>query len=217
MRKSEKNPVLVVSSIRIDTDQMTPELGPYTKNFVPSKNTPIFLSNSSIEKSNKVLRERTYRIQPDQEILSHFKQVQSKYHEESTYNICRFHYIHTIDLISQLYTIYTLAACDSIRETDDILGSQLFQNIALEMYDSKKLDKDSIRHLLKNRSKKTTVVKAIECMLELFENDEMEILGNKKLNSILKEIAKIITINGLKTANEKTVDIIWKKFKRLKQ
>jgi hypothetical protein len=140
--------VLVVSSIRIDTDQIAPEVGPFTRNFIPSKNTTICLSNHSITKSNEVLRDRAYRIQPEQEVLANLKQVQSKYHKESTYNICRFHYIHTTDLTTQPYTIYTLADCDSIRETDDILGSQLFQVIALEMYDSKKLKKGSISHLL---------------------------------------------------------------------
>jgi hypothetical protein len=46
----------------------------------------------------------------------------------------------------------------------------------------------------------------------MFESDEIEILGNTKLDSILKEIAKVIVTNGLKTANEITCEVIWKKF-----
>lgn len=63
MNKSEKlifgsktmNP-WVISSIRIDDSKLAPEIGPSTKNFAPSKNTRIFVSTSSIQLANKILK-----------------------------------------------------------------------------------------------------------------------------------------------------------------
>jgi hypothetical protein len=65
--------VLVVSSIRIDSNQYAPEEGPYTSNFIPSESCSLFLSNKSLNESNTILSNREYTTQPDQEILSHLK------------------------------------------------------------------------------------------------------------------------------------------------
>jgi hypothetical protein len=68
---------LVVSSIRIDADLIAPEVGPYTKSFIPSTSTTILLSQKSITKSNEILSDMEYTLKPEQEMLAFLKQVES--------------------------------------------------------------------------------------------------------------------------------------------
>lgn len=91
-----------------------------------------------MKKADEILSTKSNTLECDQDILTHLKQVQSKFHKLSTYNASGFYYMHTSDLTTQPYTIFTLADHDTIKDSDPIFGSQIFQMVALAVYTEQK-------------------------------------------------------------------------------
>lgn len=74
---------LVASSLRLDLEQQKPELGPSTHSFHPSFNTEIFLSSSSVQKSDNLLKKKSTHINTF-DMFAQSKQIRSKYTVPST-------------------------------------------------------------------------------------------------------------------------------------
>lgn len=112
--------ILVISSIRIDNSKLAPEVGPSTTNFTPSKNTRIFVSMSSIQQANKILKDPNSLKLSDP--LVHVRQLRSKFHQHSTYSLARSYSVFTSDITVQPYTIYTLVNSTSNNDNSCIMG-----------------------------------------------------------------------------------------------
>jgi hypothetical protein len=212
--------LLVISSIRIDNSETSPEVGPSTKSFNPTRQVKLYLSKASIVSAQNMMHSDPEQILScDEDPITHIRQLRSRFDHPSTYCLARFYSVFTQDSHVQPYTVYTMMNSDKT-DTDAILGSrfmELIYDAIYEQHDSMLLKKN-VEDLLPKDPKKITQNRThIMHILDLYEPEKSSIpvIGNAKLTMHIKFIAEVTT-NSLKKANEDIVSNIWKKFRSYK-
>ncbi|KAG1445379.1 hypothetical protein G6F46_012227 [Rhizopus delemar] len=122
---------LVTSSIRID-QEVLPEVGSSTLQFVPSTNTRIYILLSQLYDAKKVYKLDTVKYLYPQDILSQLRQVRSKFIKNNGYLTLRASSPMASYHNLKPYTVWTVNNYDdkSTTLTAAKVGSNLFQLIA---------------------------------------------------------------------------------------
>jgi hypothetical protein len=116
---------LVISSIRID-EQMKPEVGPTTMNFIPTNKTSIYLDTNSVKKCSTIIAKGDdYKLPIDMEPINHIRQLRFKFCHISTFCLARCFSDFTASSNLQPYTIYKFVNSNCKDTNDAVLGSKI--------------------------------------------------------------------------------------------
>jgi hypothetical protein len=193
---------LVTSSIRLDqTSEL--ETGPSTKQFSPSRNTQIFIAQTSRIAANDIIETKKNTLY-DFDILHQLRQLRSRLTSPSTYSISRACAMLTNQISCKPYTIFSiLDAGSNTSDTDEKLASMVLRHIALKILNKQTtITKLEIDEILKLKEGDTVVLNAIKSISSLMaENESVPILHNQELETLLNTLASSIT-NKLPTYNE---------------
>ncbi|KAL0098233.1 hypothetical protein J3Q64DRAFT_1818359 [Phycomyces blakesleeanus] len=201
--------MLITSSCTIEENPKI-SVGPSTNSFQPSKQTRIYLHEKSIKKARLLLKEDKCDRLYTYDLLEQVKQIRSKFYRTETYSRCRCSSEYTKGHIYQPYTVFTLFFYDSNQTEDSAAkrASEIFNRIATEVHTSTKHDRRPV--LNKNTlewfiGKSGDIADIVNCIARLFEtSDEIEIIGNMKLDEQLKLLAKLCS-TPIKTANDTVI------------
>lgn len=83
--------ILSISSIWIDDETISPEVGPSTKTFNVSSSTKLFLCNGYIEKVNRIMSstDRQHVLPSGADYLLYLRQLRSIFYMSSTFSLAR--------------------------------------------------------------------------------------------------------------------------------
>lgn len=208
---------LVISSIRID-EQIKPEVGPTTMNFIPTNKTSIYLDTNSVKKCSTVIAKGDdYKLPIDMDPINHIRQLRSKFCHISTFCLARCFSDFTASSNLQPFTIYTFVNSNCKDTNDAVLGSKIMIVIADAVHTqplNPQIKKGNFKKLEPEKKKTTSMHQALESIIGLFENDleTLQVVGNTNLASVLRNIADSTTAS-LKHGNRYIVENIWNYFK----
>lgn len=191
---------LIVSSLRLDKEY-DPEVGVSTYLFNPSANTKIYISKRNISEANLVIKQENMHFN-FHDLESQIRQLRSYLTMPSTYVNARCFSPWTDNGLCRPYSIFTLKDRSIMESTDDIIASKILSQIASSMRRKRGiLQKSELEQLVVIKAE-THVTKILKSLLEQFGNkEEMVIIGNSLIESLLMDLAKIVT-QRLKDANE---------------
>ncbi|KAG2236586.1 hypothetical protein INT48_000140 [Thamnidium elegans] len=158
---------LVISSIRID-QQMKPEVGPTTMNFIPSNKTD------------------DYKLPIDMDPTNHIRQLRSKFSHISTFCLARCFSDFTASSNLQPYTIYTFVNSNSKEANDAVLGFKIMIIIADAVHTqplNPQIKKENFTKLVREKKKTTSIYHSLESIINLFGNDLEELTHFGKVGS----------------------------------
>lgn len=146
------------------------------------------------------------------DVMSQLRQVRPKFTSRSTYSMNGSCYIHTDDLTSRPYTIFTVADSDGLSiDTDVKLGSRILQIVADSFIHGDEQLYKSKFPVIDLKKKPTQMHGYFDNLMRLFEEGEkLPVINNQKLGNILFEIANLVTLK-LPLYNEKIVNNITQK------
>lgn len=146
---------LITSSLRLDAP-LNPEVGPSVMSFdlndssEAKKTATIFVQGIGLEKKLlKLLKTTMQHPLLPYDLIYQLCQLRTRFHQQSTYFLCRASNEAVDNLTAGSYTIYTLAEWDNGNENADYrTASKLFQTIAINVIgENPRLEKYTISSL----------------------------------------------------------------------
>ncbi|KAF9973814.1 hypothetical protein BGZ75_001037, partial [Mortierella antarctica] len=130
---------LVTSSLRLDTKEAA-SLGGAHSSFrlqdpQDSAATRIYLDEESVQAGLTIAKSKNASFVSARNKLEQLRQLRSKFHDGSTYRLCRASGFLTLRHTYYPYTVYTLADFDQSHSKDGQAASMLFQEIAKSVLD----------------------------------------------------------------------------------
>ncbi|CEI88302.1 hypothetical protein RMCBS344292_02693 [Rhizopus microsporus] len=129
---------LVTSSLRLDA-LFDPEIGPGTASFdlrdsPQAKNTAIFIKESAWKAAVEIAQNNNAASIIPYDLIYQLRQLRTRFHQQSTYFLCRASNETVDNLAARLYTIYTLAEWNNVNDNADYrTTSKLFRTIAINV------------------------------------------------------------------------------------
>lgn len=169
---------LVTSSLRLDCER-DPDVGPSSFSFVTSpQTTKIYIDNDSWKKAQKLALDKDTRSLESSYLIGQARQIQSYFHQPSTYYLCRASSQLALTRPCQPCTIFTYCDFDGVKKTSDhdnpcMIASRIFQTIGYAVMDSPEtasLSKQFIR-LCKNQCIAGNMRHSLVDLLQLFDDD----------------------------------------------
>ncbi|KAI7862701.1 hypothetical protein BDF14DRAFT_1852526 [Spinellus fusiger] len=206
---------LVTSSLRLDSENLEPELGPSTYHFHPTTSTKLFIAYSSSKKANVILVKKSTQIN-NYDKFSQLRQLRSNFTIPTTYCLSRCLSRFTDNLHMRPYTIFTAFCAEGDELSDVKFGSSIMRFIAAVVFRQEKtFSCKQLASIAPPIEKTTYVFIQYKKILELGSvNDTITIFGNLALEGILCAIAEKIT-PPLKELNSKTAKKIANRIKSL--
>ncbi|KAG9319151.1 hypothetical protein KVV02_000725 [Mortierella alpina] len=201
--------VLVTSSLRLDTLGMG-SVGGSTTSFQlntadDSKAVKIFLDLESVESAFDLARNKDAWTVSRRNILCQLRQLRSKFHDASTYFLCRASGYTTRHHVSQPYSVFTLINFDQSRPGSGAAAGSIFKTIAIRIIKEGENAKLYLSTLKECRGQcgDTKIASILDAMIGLFspETDSIPIIGNCQLNTQLEILAGHMS-SFLATANK---------------
>ncbi|KAI8594883.1 hypothetical protein EDD21DRAFT_392661 [Dissophora ornata] len=210
---------LVTSSLRLDVEE-PPSLGGATMNFTlstpqASHATKIFLDSGSIEDAYTLASNKDAWCVSTRDTFSQLRQLRTKFHDSSTYSLCRASSFFTRNSAQQPFTIFNLLSCDQMRKGNGTAVATVFYAIAktvLEKGTKSSLDKSTIERAKQECSDGSAMATAIDNILSLFHSETaIPILGNCDLNKALEKLADQAA-SFVSTANKTSAGFVKQSF-----
>ncbi|KAF9958060.1 hypothetical protein BGZ72_000925 [Mortierella alpina] len=207
---------LITSSLRLDSRHPA-SVGGATSSFQlresqDSAATRIFLDKEAVERAFAIAKDRRASYISVFNKLDQLRQLRSKFHDGSTYRLCRASGFLTLHHTCNPYTVFTLADYDQSQSTEGRAASSLFQKIAggvLIQGSESTLHLDTVTALRSQCSELGNVGKALDKVISCFSSGQKEIpvIGNTALNAELEGLAQILS-SYICTANKTVVDYV---------
>ncbi|GAB5586184.1 hypothetical protein Unana1_01084 [Umbelopsis nana] len=214
---------LVTSSLRLDA-AIEPEVGPSTLNLLlhdetQGKQTRMFIHMASFRSATDLAKKSDVSSVYEHNLLYQLRQVRSKFHQASTYSLCRASSTLTNDHMCQPYTIFTLADNDNGHDySDGRMISLLFREIACSVLRSSQesrasLQRSFVLELQKHCNLDRTIRDKLGSILDLYGNNEADIpiIGNVTLNNILQTLSHKLATH-INQANASQINVIKHRF-----
>ncbi|KAF9085305.1 hypothetical protein BGX27_003504, partial [Mortierella sp. AM989] len=201
--------VLATSSIRLDTSGMV-SVGGSTLYFQlttadNSKAVRIFLDRESVESAFELGRDKDAWTVSRRNILCQLRQLRSKFHDASTYFLCRASGYLTRHHVSQPYSVFTLINFDQSRPGSGAAAGSIFKAIAISVIKegvNAKLYLSTMKEC-RGQCGDTKIASTLYAIIGLFspEIDAILIIGNHQLNTELEILATHMS-SYIATANK---------------
>ncbi|KAF9949415.1 hypothetical protein BGZ70_001796 [Mortierella alpina] len=214
---------LVTSSLRLDA-HMRPSVGGTTSSFVLSSAkdslaTRIFLDEESLTVGLQLAAERDTWSVSHGNLIWQLRQTKTKFHDPSSYYLCRASSHFARNHTCQPYSMFSLAAFDQAHNGDGAAISRLFHAIATGVIrdaGQALLDKTKVEDLRAGCSQKGKAAKGLDGVLSLFGKDHssMKIIGNRELNKHLEVLAPLLS-TYIARANGSVVPFLEREFTAL--
>ncbi|KAG0322436.1 hypothetical protein BGZ99_003347 [Dissophora globulifera] len=194
--------ILVTSSLRLDKDEPA-SVGGSTMSFLlsglkDSQATKIFLDEYSVESALRLAIDRTVWCISDRNYHAQLRQLRSKFHDGSTYHLCRASGYLTRAHTLQPYSLFTLANHDASHSGDGHSAAALFHDMSksiLEKGQDAVLEYASVLRVKERCSDKGRIGKSVQGIIERFSSDRrpIPVIGNEHLNESLVELAQLLS------------------------
>ncbi|KAI8595383.1 hypothetical protein EDD21DRAFT_313456 [Dissophora ornata] len=143
-------------------------------------------------------------------------QTKTKFHDPSTYYLCRASSPFANNHLCQPYTIFTLVAFDQSHNGDGVVLSRLFHTLASNVIrDAREavLDRQTVEELRSQCTDQNNASKGLDEILSLFSATQtsIKILGNLHLNKTLQVLAPLMSTYITK-ANASVAAFVEKEF-----
>ncbi|KAF9948276.1 hypothetical protein BGZ70_002278 [Mortierella alpina] len=191
--------LLVTSSIRLDVKGCV-SVGGATSSFrlqshQESFATRIFLDQESIATGLMIAQDEHAAYVSSKLKTEQLRQIRSKFHDGSTYLLCRASGFLTWRHTCLPYTVFTVADHDQSQSKDGSAASMLFQDLARNVWkqgSSAVLQQQRIKELKDSCTPSGNVRQLLENIESCFREGEqsIRIIGNKELNSHLESLAR---------------------------
>ncbi|CAO3566087.1 unnamed protein product [Mortierella alpina] len=211
---------LITSSLRLD-DKVEASVGGIIPSFLltgaeQSKATKIFLDQESLDVGLNLAGNKEAWAVSGRDLMSQLRQTKTKFHDPSTYYLCRSSSHFAKNHPCQPYTIFTLASFDQAANGDGSAVSHVFDTIAssiVQCGSKAALAKESMMQLRGRCTNHSNAVKEVDGILTLYGPEELSlpILGNQDLNKHLETLAQLLSPYVSK-ANKSVVSFIEKEF-----
>ncbi|KAG0339319.1 hypothetical protein BG005_003509, partial [Podila minutissima] len=207
---------LVTSSLRLDSKEPA-SVGGSTSSFrlldpQDSAATRIYLDKESVEAGLSIAGNKDASFISVRNKLDQLRQLRSKFHDGSTYRLCRASGYLTMRHTCSPYTVFTLTDFDQSHSRDGQAASTLFQDIAknvLRLGSMAVLRLDAVRTLRALCSASGNIGKTFDKIIACFPADEntIPIIGNVVLNAELEDLAQVLS-SYISTANKLVVTFV---------
>lgn len=187
--------LLVVGCIRVDVAD-TASVGITNNIFEPTNCTRLFFNTKSIHKAEQLVKENKTEI-PDGHDYARLRQLRSKFHNESTYFMCRTAADGFLPQKNWPVTIWTYADVESRqkKESSSKIASFLFIEVATCVFERKKMSYETVM-CIHERMKQTACdakKDILEKIVSLFDcKAEIDVLFNRELCSLLTKLANLM-------------------------
>lgn len=171
---------------------------PLTWTTVPKqKTTTIFVKESAWKEAAEIAQNNNAASIASYDLIYQLRQLWTRFHQQSTYFLCRASNERVDNLAARPYTIYTLAEWDNGNDNADYrTASKLFQTIAINVIGGNpRLEKYIISMLCSELKVEGTAVHRIfQSISTQFSDDTtfITIIGNKPLNHELQKLANLL-------------------------
>ncbi|KAG0379627.1 hypothetical protein BGX24_012416 [Mortierella sp. AD032] len=191
--------ILITSSLRLDVKQL-PSLGGSTVLFrlsaeSASSATQIFLDQASIKRAFELNSDdKAWSVQ-SQDQMGELRQLRTKFHDASTFMLCRASGHFARHRACQPYTVFNLSTCDRFRAGGKgIAAAIIFNEVAQEVLRRGAdgcLKRTMVEEVRRQCGDGGGITKAVDNILGLFETDSgpLPIIGNMLLNKELEDLA----------------------------
>ncbi|KAK5797110.1 hypothetical protein F5H01DRAFT_385294 [Linnemannia elongata] len=193
---------LITSSLRLDT-RMSASVGCSTPSFLLSSTshslaTRIYLDQESLDDGLRLAHGKDTWCVSSSNIMWQLRQTKTKFHDPSTYYLCRSSSPFANKHPCQPFTIFTLLAYDQSHSGDGVVLSRLFHTIASRVIQDAReavIDRQMVEDLRDRCTDQTNASKGLDLILELFSGTQttIKILGNLHLNNALQTLAPLIS------------------------
>ncbi|KAG0254088.1 hypothetical protein BGZ95_006138, partial [Linnemannia exigua] len=211
---------LITSSLRLDT-RMNISVGCATPSFLLSSTshslaTKIFLDQESLDDGLQLAKGKDTWSVSSSNLMWQLRQTKTKFHDPSTYYLCRASSPFANKHPCQPYTIFTLVAFDHAHNGDGSILSRLFHALASRVIrDAREavIDKQTVEELRNQCIDQTKASKGLDGILTLFSDTQtsIKILGNLPLNNTLQVLAPLLSTYITK-ANASVMAFVEKEF-----
>ncbi|KAI8970106.1 hypothetical protein BDF20DRAFT_826052 [Mycotypha africana] len=191
---------LITSSLRLDAS-FNPEVGPSVRFFdlndsSKAKTTTIFVKESAWKEAAEIAQNNNATSIGSYDFIYQIRQLRTRFHQQSTYFLCRASNEAVDNLAARPYTIYTLADWDNGNDNADYrTASKLFQTIAINVIGGNpRLEKDTISSLCSELKVEGTAVHHVFQLISTQFSDTafITVIGNKSLNHELQKLANLL-------------------------
>ncbi|CAO3565325.1 unnamed protein product [Mortierella alpina] len=206
---------LVTSSLRLDSS-CPASVGGSTSSFKlrdpqESKATRIFLDKESVEKAFALARDRATSYVSAFNKFEQLRQLRSKFHDGSTYRLCRASGFMTQSHTCMPYTVFTLADFDQSQSVEGRAASSLFQAIATGVLTQGLeacLELATVLTLRSQCSDQGSIGRIFDKIVESFSSQKaIAVIGNTALNAELEGLAQILS-SYISTANKSVASFV---------
>ncbi|KAG0307839.1 hypothetical protein BGZ99_001352 [Dissophora globulifera] len=214
---------LITSSLRLDS-RIEACVGGITTSFsLPnaehSKLTKIFLDQESVDSGLKLAMTKETWSLSGRDLMWQLRQTKTKFHDPSTYYLCRASSHFARNHPCQPYTIFTLVSFDQAPSGDGAVVSSIFDNIACEIVrlgSKAMLEKDVVMQFRSRCSNRSNAAKEFDGVLSLYiaNISAIPILGNHDLNKYLETMAQLLS-TYISRANKSVMTFIDQEFSSL--
>ncbi|KAG0286172.1 hypothetical protein BGZ98_005187 [Dissophora globulifera] len=189
---------LITSSIRLDLKD-PPSIGGTTVSFPlkdirSSKATAIFLDCDSIKEADEIMKDRNIERNSRGNEVEQLRQIRSKFHEPSTFYLCRAPSRIAKDHMAQPFTVFTLVGSDSLENGSGRAAAVLFNKIATNVLMKgrhSELERITVNDSIKLCGPSVKIRIILEEIGKLFEDQEsIPVEGNEPLNTQLTKLAQ---------------------------
>ncbi|KAG0282240.1 hypothetical protein BGZ96_000713 [Linnemannia gamsii] len=211
---------LITSSLRLDT-RMNTSVGCATPSFLLSSTshslaTKIFLDQESLDDGLQLAKGKDTWSVSSSNLMWQLRQTKTKFHDPSTYYLCRASSPFANKHPCHPYTIFTLVAFDQAHNGDGSVLSRLFHTLASRVIrDAREavIDKQTVEELRNQCVDQTNASKGLDGILTLFSGTQtsIKILGNLPLNNTLQVLAPLMSTYITK-ANASVMAFVEKEF-----
>ncbi|KAF9577262.1 hypothetical protein BGW38_007650, partial [Lunasporangiospora selenospora] len=207
---------LVTSSMRIDTKEPA-SIGGSTSSFQlrdprDSAATRIYLDKEAADRALVIAKNKSTSFISVYNKLDQLRQVRSKFHDGSTYRLCRASGFLSQRHTCHPYTVFTLADYDQSKSADGQAASMVFQCIAksvLSHGSQATLGLDLVATMRAKCSDKGNIGKILDDLINCFSpgQEAAPIIGNAVLNTHLESLAHILS-SYISTANKSVISSV---------
>ncbi|KAG0250800.1 hypothetical protein BGZ95_007078, partial [Linnemannia exigua] len=211
---------LVTSSLRLDLPEQA-SVGGTTLSFVlsttdASNATKIFLDQQSVNAALVLAANKNAWAVSNRSLLYQLRQVKTKFHDPSTYLLCRASSHFSRSHACQPYSIFSLTNFDQGHSGSGSAAGAFFKMISkdvLQKGSGATLKLSTLQESLDQCAKHSQIADAFETILTLFPEGatSVPILGNQHLNKELEVLANLLS-SYIATANKSVVSFIQQSF-----
>ncbi|KAK3808892.1 MAG: hypothetical protein J3R72DRAFT_451033 [Linnemannia gamsii] len=207
---------LITSSLRLDSKERA-SVGGSTSSFqlssaLHSAATRIFLDKEAVKVALQTAAKKDTTFVSVSNKLSQLRQLRSKFHDGSTFRLCRASGFLTMGHTCHPFSVFTLADFDQSQSNDAQAASTLFQEIAKQVLlhgSTALLQLDAVRALRCRCSATGNIFKIFDKVVASFPKDQghVSIIGNQDLCSPLEELADALS-SYINTANKSVITFV---------